>query len=76
MSLLDQIEKLEAENKALKDANAWISVEDRLPDDRYDQLVCYDDGYMMIAGFNGVVWVDRGGCQLNSVAGWKPLVCR
>lgn len=57
----------------------WISVEDRLPEDRIDVLVCMNGG-KEVAVITGVAfigdngnWFDYHNFQLRSITHWQPL---
>jgi hypothetical protein len=52
----------------------WISVEDRLPEERQNVLVHYVDGWMPIAFLLGGKWYQSGGeTSWVSVTHWMPL---
>lgn len=57
----------------------WISVGDRLPEERAEVLVNDRDRGIRVAEFRswrGDPWLDLGGVQLSSVSHWMPLPSR
>lgn len=51
----------------------WISVKDRLPDERGSYLA-YDDDDIVIAKYDSGAWLDeQWGDELKYVTHWQPL---
>ena len=60
----EQIDALAAElNKRQYRLNRWIPVEERLPEERVEVLLHYDDGSMEVGKYTG----------LGAVIAWMPL---
>ncbi|MGY4847791.1 DUF551 domain-containing protein, partial [Pasteurella multocida] len=53
--------------------NGWISVEDRLPGEREDILICTDRGEIKIAWRDDVFFMSLLTYHLSSVTHWQPL---
>jgi len=55
-------------------APRWISVDERLPNNNYDVLICLDDGYIYIGSYDGRdgYWTE-GDIKAVSVTHWMPL---
>ncbi|BDE02936.1 DUF551 domain-containing protein [Pasteurella multocida] len=53
--------------------NGWISVEDRLPGEREDILICTDRGEIKIAWRDDVFFMSLRDYHLSSVTHWQPL---
>ncbi|OIQ15299.1 DUF551 domain-containing protein [Pasteurella multocida] len=53
--------------------NGWISVEDRLPGEREDILICTDRGEIKIAWRDDVFFMSLFTYHLSSVTHWQPL---
>ena len=74
--IIDDAPTIEAEPD-----NGWISVKDRLPDDKERYLICTEDGRIDIAYYQPIgdkfsdyepFW--QGSCRLTtSVTHWQPL---
>ena len=67
----DQYQKGFEDGKSL---NKWISVKDRLPEEKQSVLVHYVDGWMPIAFLLNGKWYQSGGeTSWLSVTHWMPL---
>ncbi|HII3714808.1 TPA: DUF551 domain-containing protein, partial [Pasteurella multocida] len=53
--------------------NGWISVEDRLPGEREDILICTNRGEIKIAWRDDVFFMSLLTYHLSSVTHWQPL---
>ena len=69
---LDLIERLTAENAALREKKQWISVTEKTPEYDMPQLALNADGEALIANYAYGEWFDTWG-QAVDVTHWMPL---
>ena len=69
---LDLIERLLAENAALRETQRWISVTEKTPEYDMPQLVLNADGDALIANYAYGEWFDTWGQDVE-VTHWMPL---
>lgn len=69
---LDLIERLTAENAALREKKRWISVTEKTPEYDMPQLVLNADGDALIANYAYGEWFDTWGQDVE-VTHWMPL---
>lgn len=69
---LDLIERLTAENAALREKKQWISVTEKTPEYDMPQLALNADGEALIANYAYGEWFDTWG-QDAEVTHWMPL---
>lgn len=68
----DLIERLTAENAALREKTRWISVTEKTPEYDMPQLALNADGEALIANYAYGEWFDTWG-QNVEVTHWMPL---
>lgn len=51
----------------------WIPVEEQIPDDDTDMIVCKSDGIIDIAFWNGDAWMSLDSNYILNVLAWMPL---
>ena len=68
----DAIERLTAENAALREKKRWISVTEKTPEYDMPQLVLNADGDALIANYAYGEWFDTWGQDVD-VTHWMPL---
>ena len=68
----DAIERLTAENAALREKKRWISVTEKTPEYDMPQLVLNDDGDELIANYAYGEWFDTWGQDVE-VTHWMLL---
>ena len=68
----DLIERLTAENAALREKKRWISVTEKTPEYDMPQLVLNADGDALIANYAYGEWFDTWGQDVE-VTHWMPL---
>ena len=68
----DAIERLTAENAALREKKRWISVTEKTPEYDMPQLVLNADGDALIANYAYGEWFDTWGQDVE-VTHWMPL---
>lgn len=56
-----------------KQDNEWIPVEERLPVDDTDVIVCKSDGIINIAFWSGDAWMSLDSNYTLNVFAWMPL---
>lgn len=69
---LDIIERLTAENAALREKKRWISVTEKTPEYDMPQLALNADGDALIANYAYGEWFDTWGQDVK-VTHWMPL---
>lgn len=69
---LDLIERLTAENAALREKQRWISVTEKTPEYDMPQLALNADGDALIANYAYGEWFDTWGQDVE-VTHWMPL---
>ena len=69
---LDLIERLTAENAALREKKRWISVTEKTPEYDMPQLALNADGDALIANYAYGEWFDTWGQDVE-VTHWMPL---
>lgn len=69
---LDLIERLTAENAALREKRRWIPVEEKTPEYDMPQLALNADGDALIANYAYGEWFDTWGQDVE-VTHWLPL---
>lgn len=69
---LDLIERLTAENAALREKKRWISVTEKTPEYDMPQLTLNADGEALIANYAYGEWFDTWGQDVE-VTHWMPL---
>ena len=72
MDAADIIERLTAENAALREKKRWISVTEKTPEYDMPQLALNADGDALIANYAYGEWFDTWGQDLE-VTHWMPL---
>lgn len=72
MDAADLIERLTAENAALREKKRWISVTEKTPEYDMPQLVLNADGDAIIANYAYGEWFDTWGQDVE-VTHWMPL---
>ena len=72
MDAADLIERLTAENAALREKKRWISVTEKTPEYDMPQLALNADGDALIANYAYGEWFDTWG-QNVEVTHWMPL---
>ncbi len=70
--VLALIERLTAENAALREKKRWISVTEKTPEYDMPQLVLNADGDALIANYAYGEWLDTWGQDVE-VTHWLPL---
>ena len=68
----DLIERLTAENAALREKQRWISVKEKTPEYDMPQLALNADGDALIANYAYGEWFDTWGQDVE-VTHWMPL---
>lgn len=68
----DMIERLTAENAALREKRRWIPVEEKTPEYDMPQLALNADGDALIANYAYGEWFDTWGQDVE-VTHWLPL---
>ena len=68
----DMIERLTAENAALREKQRWISVTEKTPEYDMPQLALNADGDALIANYAYGEWFDTWGQDVE-VTHWMPL---
>ena len=68
----DLIERLTAENAALREKSQWISVTEKTPEYDMPQLALNADGDALIANYAYGEWFDTWGQDVD-VTHWMPL---
>ena len=68
----DLVERLTAENAALREKKRWISVTEKTPEYDMPQLVLNADGDALIANYAYGEWFDTWGQDVE-VTHWMPL---
>lgn len=68
----DRIERLTAENAALREKKRWISVTEKTPEYDMPQLALNADGEALIANYAYGEWFDTWGQDVE-VTRWMPL---
>lgn len=68
----DAIERLTAENAALREKKRWISVTEKTPEYDMPQLVINADGDALIANYAYGEWFDTWGQDVE-ITHWMPL---
>ena len=68
----DEIERLTAENAALREKKRWISVTEKTPEYDMPQLALNADGEALIANYAYGEWFDTWGQDVE-VTRWMPL---
>ena len=68
----DAIERLTAENAALREKKRWIAVTEKTPEYDMPQLVLNADGDALIANYAYGEWFDTWGQDVE-VTHWMPL---
>lgn len=76
---LYDLRDLFADIEGLPTALRWIPVEERLPEEDVEVLVCDKDGDMQVADYcysteleGAVIWFTRGKC-FEEIVAWMPL---
>ena len=69
---IDLIERLTAENAALREKKRWISVTEKTPEYDMPQLALNADGDALIANYAYGEWFDTWGQDVE-VTHWMPL---
>lgn len=72
MDAADLIERLTAENAALREKQRWISVTEKTPEYDMPQLALNADGDALIANYAYGEWFDTWGQDVE-VTHWMPL---
>ena len=72
MDAANQIERLTAENAALREKKRWISVTEKTPEYDMPQLALNADGEALIANYAYGEWFDTWGQDVE-VTRWMPL---
>lgn len=72
MDAADLIERLTAENAALREKKRWISVTEKTPEYDMPQLALNADGDALIANYAYGEWFDTWGQDVE-VTHWMPL---